>query len=415
MRKQLVVQLAEQGGAPGQVSWVVREDERPLGSVYHGTLTEAANQAPGAQVVLLAPGTEVLLTQAQVPLMNRNRLVKAVPFVLEDELADDVDALHFAVGQRRADGAMACAVVSREVMDAWQAMSRAAGVQPHVLASEVLAVPFREGAWSLLIHGARTLLRTAVQDGLAMDTVNLALSLNALLAKANDTPPACVRVWLCDADETILDRVREVCAAHGIELVREDSRDPVLAMLARGYEEPRAINLLQGDYSLRERLGKRLRPWRPAAIVGALWLCLYVVLTVIEYRDLSARGRALTQQIEAVYRDAVPDARNVVNPKVQLERKLAELRGGDSAAGAGFLSLLARSGQVLSQNTAVNVRSIRYKANQLDLDVEIQDLQLLDALQQRLTEEAHLAVELISASQHEGKVAARLQLREKGV
>ena len=92
MRKQLFIQLFDESTpAPSTsgeaamaapASWVLRDDDRPAGSLFHGNLAEAAAQAVGARVSVLVPGADVLLAQVELPAMKAQRLAKAVPYAL---------------------------------------------------------------------------------------------------------------------------------------------------------------------------------------------------------------------------------------------------------------------------------------------------------------------------------------------
>ena len=67
-----------------------------------GSLEQAALEAAGCRVIVLVPGVDVVLTSAVVPSRNRQRIMSAIPYMLEDQLAEDVDSLHFAIGRRLA-------------------------------------------------------------------------------------------------------------------------------------------------------------------------------------------------------------------------------------------------------------------------------------------------------------------------
>ena len=47
------------------------------------------------------------------------KLAAALPFALEEFLADDVDELHFAPGTRRSNGRVPVCVVNRQLMSDW--------------------------------------------------------------------------------------------------------------------------------------------------------------------------------------------------------------------------------------------------------------------------------------------------------
>jgi len=423
VRKQLFLQLPADGlDEAGDCNWVVRDDERPGGSLFHGPLADSVKQAAGARVVVLVPGVDVLLASVELPGLSRQRLARAVPFALEEQLASDVEDLHVALGQRDEDGRIHNAVVAREKIAAWVEQLRAAGLQADVMLSEVLAVP-REAAndagrhWSLLVDGARCLLRIDEQQGLALDLDNLAVVLQAALDEAGDSLPASLDIKVCGddkfADSGHYRQLGEICAAAGIEAVLQPQDDDGTLLLARGYDEKAAINLLQGDYSRRGQLEKLLRPWRPAALLLGLWLVVQLGAMGLEYQRLSAHNEAMREQITSLYREAFPQARKVVNPRVQMERGLARLRGSGGAQ-ADLLGFIAKAGPILKATPELKLRSLRYKENRLDIDLEIGSLQTLDKLKQRLSDEAGLAVEIVSASSRDGKVESRIALQSGG-
>lgn len=472
MRRQIFIHLgelsAQQESAQSQVSWAVHEPGKLPGPVFYGDLETAANHATGCRVVVFVSGFNVLMTQVNLPAMNKQRLAKAVPFALEEQVADDVDDLHFAIGQRD-DSGYACAVVEKDTIEHWQQALKQANIQADVLTSECFGAPIEENSWSVLINKAssaldKALLRTGAQRGLTVDLLNLplmvrnaldALEKQAIEAEEDDVKPVApqrIKIILCedsfkrqtlissdDAEDTLVPgeepfqdvtlpqegslsefgseklneqiaSIRTLCEECGIELDIHNSDKPYLALLAEGFDEQSNINLLQGEFSRIEQLEKLIRPWRAAIGIAATWLLIQGGLLVAEYVQLSNHDDHLNQQLISVYKDAFPDARNVPNPKLQMERALEKLRrGGDS--NVDMFTLLAKTGEVISNTESMTLRSIRYKADKLDLDLEIADLASLDELKSRLAKESKLAVEIVSASAREGKVESRLQVQ----
>ncbi len=121
MSQRIFIRLSHETSAA--VSWLrASESGLALGNVTSGTLEQAAAeiaQQPGARIVVLAPASEIVFAQATVP--GRTRLAQAVPYALEEQLAADVEQLHFALGRREADGRIKTAVVSRAHMPNWLA------------------------------------------------------------------------------------------------------------------------------------------------------------------------------------------------------------------------------------------------------------------------------------------------------
>jgi general secretion pathway protein L len=423
MRRQLVIRLPDSdehdSDSAVHASWLLRDAERPAGSLFHGELKEAAVQAAGARVAVLVPGTEVLLAQVELPAMNRSRLARAVPFVLEEQLADDVENLHVAVGERDVAGRVANAVVARDTLDAWLARLRAVGLQADVVSPELFGVPRDDTSdgWTLLIDESRALLRTGPQTGLGFDPGSLVPVLNACLDGAGETLPERLEVTVCADDSfensPVYRDLAELCAEQEVELSLYLADEAGDVMLAQSFDEQTAINLLQGDYSRKEQLEKLLRPWRPALILAGLWLVLQFGLLGVEYTRFSTQHSELNEQITTLYRETFPEARKIVDPKVQMEQALQKLRGGDGDR-SGLLPLLNNAGAVLNDTPGLQLRSLRYSNGKLDVDLRLPDLQALDGLKQTLSGPAGLTVEIVSASSRDGKVESRIALSGGG-
>jgi general secretion pathway protein L len=441
VRKQLFIQLpalqAEQLGTDGaaavlSASWVLRDDERPAGALFHGNLHEAAAQSAGARVSVLVPGVDVLLAQVELPAMKAQRLAKAVPFALEEQLTEDVDDLHVAVGRRDKQGQVANAVVSRTRLDAWLAQLKAAGLQADVMTPEMFGLQWdavdasAASRWSMLIDGQSGLLRTGAQTGLAFEIDSLLPVLQACIDEAGVSPPNSLQVLLCNAaggenkftDSDEYRALAALCTEQGIELSLDSHNEARSVMLAQGFDEQHAINLLQGDYSRKQQLERLLRPWRPALILAGVWLLFQVGVFAVEYSRLSSQSSELKSQIEAVYREAFPGSRLVPGQEKELmQRGLEKLRSGGGGS-EGLLPLLAQTGAVLNDTPGASMRTLRFsnkgKGSKLDLDVNMPDLQSLDKLKQRLTDDAGLKVEIVSASSRDGKVESRLSLQAAG-
>src|SRR5258708_18165899 len=86
-----------------------------------GPLSLAAAVARSAGVVVIAPATQILLAEPELPPGSGVKLARAVPFALEEQLTEDIDLLVFALGKRRSGGGTPVAVVSRRVLQGWLA------------------------------------------------------------------------------------------------------------------------------------------------------------------------------------------------------------------------------------------------------------------------------------------------------
>lgn len=390
------------GGTAGPddpVGWRVRAPETFTGP-QQGTLADAAEAATGMRAVILVPQEEVLMTRAEVPTRHGHRMRQAVPFALEEQLASDVEQLHFALGERDDEDLLAVAVVSRHRMGQWLDALAEAGIAPHAMYGDAVLVPDDE-TLALAAEPGRLLVRAPhVAHALEADAAGLELPLVLSTIEAE-------RAVLYDCGEPELrGSVEQVCQARQLPLEVRECNAGLLGLVEQ--RPPATIDLLQGPYSRREKIGRLWRPWRTAAaLLGAIVL-IQLGMAVAEYRHLSARDQELAAQIEAVYREAIPGARNVVNPRVQMERQLQALRGGTAGAG-GFPELMELAGPVLSSAPDLQIRSLRYRERTIELDLELASLQALDGLRSAL-QETGLDVDIAAANSRNGKVEGRLTI-----
>ncbi|HHW78222.1 MAG TPA: type II secretion system protein GspL [Xanthomonadaceae bacterium] len=384
--------------SPDQAEWL-----RPDGKVRRGPLTELAGQTGGARQILVAPGEAVILHQVAVPSRRRSTWVRAVPYALEDQLVEDIEAAHFALGHAPEGDRLPVAVVDHATLRAWLAACGQAGLTPTAVIPDSLLLPWQEGDWSLLLENRRAVVRTGRWEGFATERETLGMLLSQALAEAGDAKPRRLRIWGSPLPEPADP------AVAGLERSIETGPSEPLQLFATTYP-PAALNLLQGPYSRQTHWGRWLRPWRTTAALAGSWLLALGIAQVYDHWRLRQEQAALGAEMEQVYKDAVPGATRIVNPKVQLETRLRELR--PSGAGGGLLfELLYRGGQPLVNFPAVTLRGLSYRDGQLDLALEGGDPAVLDQLRQQLNQQSGLQIEM-RTTQREGQVESKVTLKK---
>src|SRR5580704_1784457 len=99
MAERTLLRLAH--GAEERVSWMaVHADGQPLAAPESGSLPQAAIAASGRRLAVVVPSTDVLITDVELPVKSGVRVQQVVPYALEEQLAADIETLHFAVGAR---------------------------------------------------------------------------------------------------------------------------------------------------------------------------------------------------------------------------------------------------------------------------------------------------------------------------
>ena len=384
----------------GQSSWRVDE---PGGASGEDDLDQAATHARGRAVIVLVPVADAPLFEIQLPTRNRARMALAVPYALEEQLSQDVDELHFALGKPDAEGRVSVAVVARDKMDDWLARLAALGLQPRHIVIDALALPLQPGTWSGLLEPGQLLLRQGPQQGIAMDSANLSWMLPLLLEQAGEPLPDLLRTLDCDPQQPSLPPL-ELPVEH------EPCGGTPLHHLCSGFDRAQSIDLLQGSYSPSEQSHRLWRTWRVAATLALAWVLVSMIQVGMENHRLGARELALREDITTSFRNTFPDEKAILDPRIQMQQKLDSLRQGGSNSGGGFLELLSQSGSALSADRSIKLSTVRYKQNRLDLELELPTLQALDKLKSVIQGQG-LQVTIRNARSREGKVEGRLEIK----
>jgi general secretion pathway protein L len=352
------------------------------------------------RVVVLVPGAEVSLYEARVPGRNRQRVLRVIPFALEEQLAGDVETLHFALGTSLGADRYPVAVVARQRMDAWMAQLREAGISAHQWVPDTLALPRTDG-WSLLPEADTVLVRSGDYSGFACDADNLPVLVSML--DTREQLPETARVY----GSAVLD-------LQGVDVELDDTQLQPLDILARGWFAGPVIDLLQGAYSRREEWGRLLRPWKASAAMLVAVLVLAGVSTGLNYYHLTRQKAQLATDIQALYKQTFPKARRIVNPRAQMEQQLKQLQRR-SGGSADFLSMFAETANSVRTAKGITVKGASYRDGRLDIDLLAENLQLLDTLKQALVSGGSLQAEIQSATTEDGqKVKSRIRIKVKG-
>ncbi len=392
---------------PALAEWLALDASgTPQRAWQKGPLEELSTVAGARRSIWLAASEDILLTRADVPSRNQKQLRQAAPYALEEELADDVEELHFAFPANVREQPIPVAIAARELMDRWTQDLEDAGLTPQLIVPDVLSLPLEQGAWSMLLEADRCLVRTGAWSGFACDRDLAVPMLEAEINEAADHAPQVLRLWCCDGDAPALE---------GLELSvqRERCEQGALAVMAKGFSDAGPLNLLQGDYEAKGDFGGFSRPWRFAAGLAIAWIALLLTGQGLEYRKLAAQKRELTAAIEQVYRKTFPDTKRVVNPRVQMQQQIDALRGSSASGETGFLALLDYAATAINETKAVNVIAINYRGGHLDFDLSASDPSTLDALKQRIDKNPGVHAELQSVSASGKEVTGRLRLEAR--
>ena len=407
MSETLVIRLRVAEEAPA--SWlVVDANGARSGPLQSGPVSDAHDLAPGRRVVLLVPGTEVSLAEPELPLRNSARLAQVVPYALEEQLASDVDTLHFAVGTRTAGTVgTPVAIVARSLMQRWYDQCEAAGIHADAAYADSAAVPGGTTGCTLLLDESLLYVRRADALPYVLDATEVPAALDLALGPLEAGPESGENVTFYagtaeyEQHREAIEGLRERTAALQVKLLPEGALPLLAAQAASGA----GVNLLQGAFGARSSLGTRLREWRLPASLAAAVALLFVANQAVGWWQMSRAERALDAQIAEIFAQALP-GQPVVDPRAQMQGAL----GAQGAARDSLLPVLSALAEAMTQTPSARIEAMSFRGNALELRLTAPTVESLDGIKQTMTRDG-MTAELQSATPRDGAVEGRLQVR----
>lgn len=405
--------------------WAICDEKsKAVRGIDHGSFAQAAKAAERRKVIMVVAGTEVLLEEAAVPGSNLSRALKAVPFALEEQLAQDVEASHFAYGSRLADGGIPVAVVAREGMDWIMERCELAKLNVVEIVPEMHALPFEKGRLTIMTNSGHAAVRASMSKGFSCDSEMLPLLLQNSIAQDSGTDSANESATdpQSDMEERVWHALHFSCGNDRYDL--RTANGPIemrteVELFAHGLLQRQShqktqtyINLLQGEFSKTEALGKAWKPWRLPAALAATLLALWGGTSFLQYQTLSAEQEQLQQEMASVLKRTFPDVRNpqsdpVRQMKSRVKRALA---GGGGVDESSFIAMMSAIGAALDEVEKPTVKTMNYRSGKLDVELETGSLQDIDKIKTRLEREKTLKANVKSANQDKDRIKAKLRI-----
>jgi general secretion pathway protein L len=338
LRLRIFLPAVDRPEATTAYSWILFDARRTV--LREGT--SVLPDVPRAEEVeAVLPAERVLFARLKLPRVNAATIRELLPYAVEDRLLADPSQIHAVAGRTTAGGETIVVVVDREWLLAMIAALVRQGLRPKRAWAESDLLAGGQGDWNLVWSPERGMLVdddgvAATFDHGATGELPLALRLALDESSARGQRPTRVRVHT-QGSAAIPDLARwtadtEIAFAPGTQW----------QVLARGDCVEKAIDLLHGDFSMRAR-GMQTLP-RAAVVLAAAIAVAQLGFVAADAWRLERERSALEAERETVFRDAFPDAKVVVDPDLQMQRNLADLkRSRGLPAGDGFLGRLSRA------------------------------------------------------------------------
>jgi general secretion pathway protein L len=400
-------------------TWITVDPQgAPSGPPQSGPLSLAAPRALGRHICVLVPGTDVLLAEPEVPMKAGTKLQQVVPFALEEQLADDIDDLHFAFGKRIGESQRTpVAVIRKSLMDEWLTLLRSSGLDPESLYTDSDLLPQNPGQSVALLEGDVVVVRPPLGSPVTLPVEALGEAL-AIAEEGATGSSASPELDATGIRGLVLYTGAPEWHQHSaqIEALRERFDGIKIQLLAQGplalfgQQLPLAtpINLLQGAYAATTTHTVGWRAWRLAAILLASLVGLHVAGKAAELTVLKRSERALDNSIGETFRQAMPGERSTLDARRRMEARFAAIQSGGGAG--AFLPALQAVVQARSVAPGTTVQALSFRQGNVDMKLLAKDASSLDHMAQSLR--THGTADLTSGNATANGYEGRIQFRE---
>jgi general secretion pathway protein L len=405
----LILRLSE--GTAHPWSWLLTDARgQAQGVPEAGSLAQGAGAAAGRLVGLVVPTADVLFTEVELPVKGAVKAQQVVAFALEEQLAADIDTLHFAVGRRiERSGRTAVAVVERTLMNGWLASLAAEGLTPDFIGAEAALLPENPGHTVVMLDGDMLCVRRAGHAALALpaDQIGdaLAVTLGEEMAAEHLLFYVSPEDWKRHAPQ--IEAVRSACASLKVQLLGLGPLPLLAPQLVAGGE----INLLSAEYAPKSAGAGGWRRWRLAAILAAALFALHVTGLSIQLVQQARTERALDAALGELARAALPGDSGSGAVRARIEQRL--LRAEDDATSGGLMPGLAVLAQAMNSAHGASLQGLALRDGGMDLRLKAADAETLERINESLRGNGWQA-ELTSGGAAGTGYEGRIQMRPPG-
>ncbi len=399
----LVIRLAAPDGAAWQV---VDAHGAPLPLSGEGELEQAAALSEGRRVALLLPAQEVFRIRMDLPARGRRAAAKGARYALEDQIAGDVEDLHFTCGPISGKQ-LDVAAIERKRLAGWLRQSHEAGLNPDSACSEGDALPDMPNVAVALLERDALLLRDGAGRVVAAKPPELAGLVDILRAEHAGEEAVPFRL-LIYCEPSLEGAAREAMAKlAGQEVELRLLKQGVMAQLSAEALSGRPVDLLQGEFRRRGKGGRWIRNGILAAAAAAL---LYPALLGMEGWRAQARYQAAAQAVDDRLSQLMPDVSGSANLRDEFRRRAAAVDLNAAASSDSFLRLieeLERSSGERSRMLGLNFRDGNASAR-----IRAANMDTLENGRLRLRAAGYSVVIQTATPESNGAVAAELEIRD---
>jgi general secretion pathway protein L len=373
-----------------QLNWFHQSEEK---NTYGcDTASDLKERFPNTLYIGVLPAERVFETQSELRIKSRKQLEQALSYDLEDQLAVEVDSLHFAY-QKNSDKNLDICVIDKTYLEQLIQFFADHNLLLQQLISETTLLSQAPEEW-LIIHNNQHCLLKAGKYSYAIETENLILSLE-LLPDELEIPES-IPVYTSSSFNL----------ESPLTTFSTETSNHYFAQICQYYPTAPLLNLLQGPYQI-----KTTQAWRLIFTVGIAGILLFSSLyfyQLYQNYQLQQQESNLEHKITSIYKKSFPKARRIINPTSQMRSKLKKLEGKQVKNG-DFTPLLANLARIIHQQSTFELKQLDCQKQTLSINFSVPSLEKLEHFKNDLIQ-LGLQADVTSINKEENQINANITM-----
>jgi general secretion pathway protein L len=376
-----------------------------------------------APIVLVVPGEKAVAQQVAYDEKSKRHFAKMLPYEMEDQIIDDVEELHFSLGQTSSSQAN-IAYIDRQWFEELRRPFIESGFSISYCFADFQTLKTNENETIFWFNGDRLLVHSSKSMGFSSEKILAPEILHSFLSglPEGDETQLQLSVYISDnlLDEKIADEKNVDEKGKSRQTLKDIERvfttlAPTLelnvhsGMPPLSLENPQAINFCTGRYANKPSIPQQLKEFRLLGFLAIVAVLFFVVINFIDIYSSQIKNQQLQEQIVSAARVIIPQGNIQANPLRQLRSKLGQAESGDAEPSQSvyLLSVIAPIIQALD----VDLSALNYnnKEKSLRLNVQAESFNLVEKLRAEIDAKG-LFVELLSSNAIDNKFQARFRV-----
>ena len=469
---EIIYCLSDEQASSAALDAVQQHDFLPKKSSIN-SLTQLLNQditSKNIRTFVVLPSSDILFTELTIPSKQFKQVQKALPYLVEDQIASDPEECFIAIGTKSGEQ-VPTAIIDRNIMREWLDLFSGSGFYPEKMIADISLIETQEEQHRLDVFDDFAMLHLAkgkyygfqlallpvylkkladkkqlekkqkiiqihepeidAVDGFVEDIIGTESVLNIIIyspsdfihgnnsektssssADQNDLKKN-IEGMLADINSQYDLDINPIFSFKSVDFLYQEMASKISAR----NNSANAINLLQGEFKTKRTAGafKLDVNWKPVVSLAAVLFIVYLASLVIEITKYQSALNQVEIETQKIFKEIFPNTTNYTSMK---SRVSVLLKDGGSGQGVEFISIFYHFSEAIHAINSLNAAAltptqIQYEENgELKVDIIANSFESLNALKEK-AEQADLQLDIASTNTEKTGIKGRLRIRLK--